>query len=115
MLEHLILRAIGAILTFLGDMLIKFLELFPDHSAERLRKRRAKLQLNRGLKLLNRKSVQEADVHFGAALTILPDIVHVLSKRELKKIMAKLRMYGGGPNATRLWLEIDKNQINQRT
>jgi hypothetical protein len=110
-MEHLILKAIGALLTFLGDMLLRLLELFPDHSAERLRKRQVKLQLKRGLTLLGKKSFNEADIHFGTALTIQPDIARVLSKREIKKIMVKLPIYGGGPNANRLWLELNNHQI----
>lgn len=113
MLEHLALKAIGALLTFLGDMLIKLLDLIPDHSAERLRKRRAKLQLKRGLQLLTRKSIQEADIHFGAALNIQPDIMHVLSKREIRRIIAILKTYGGGPNAAGLWFEISNYQLKK--
>jgi hypothetical protein len=110
--EHLIIKLIGAFLTFLGDMLIKFLELFPDHSFENKRKRQAKLQLKKGLELLSRSMFEEANIHFGAALTLKPDLVRVLSKRKIRKIMDKLEIHRAYPNARRLWLEMET--INQK-
>jgi predicted flavoprotein YhiN len=105
-MEHFLMVIFGKLLEFLGDMIIKLMELFPDHSRERKKKREAKSQLNRGLKLLGKKSVQEADIHFGAALTIQPDIAHVLSKRENRKIRSRLSRYATGPNGTRLLLDL---------
>jgi len=106
--EHLLIVIVRSILTFLGDMLIRLLELFPDHKHERMIKRQAKLQLMQGLQLLDKKMFHEADIHFGAALRINPEIAHFLSKRKIRRVMEKLDVHRGLPNVTRLWLEMEK-------
>ncbi len=107
-LVDLFLKGFVALLVLLGDLLIKLLELIPDHSRERRKRRLAKSQLKLGLALLGRRRFDKADIHFGAALTLSSDIVNMLSKRERKKLLANLVRYPTGRNATRLLLDLGK-------
>ena len=69
-------------------------------------KRLAKRELEQGLSLLRRGRIDEADLRFGTALKLWPEIVASLSEQERRRLMAELASHGGGWNATELWLQL---------
>jgi hypothetical protein len=76
------------------------------------RTRQARIFLNEGCRLLSKGLVDDADVRFGLALHLWPDIVDSLSKRQQRKLMTELARLGGEVNAASLWLELDKQQTD---
>ena len=74
------------------------------------RKRQAQVFLKKERRLLSKGLTDEADVRLGLALCLWPDIVDSLSKRQQRMPMTELARLGGGPNATYLWLDLDKRQ-----
>jgi hypothetical protein len=85
---------------------------FKRHISSKLldieQKRLAKRELEQGLSLLRRGRIDEADVRFGTALRLWPEIVASLPERERRRIMTELASHGGGWNATELWLRLEE-------
>jgi hypothetical protein len=98
------------------DLLLLFYHLTAEpraeHQAQRERKRQAKGFLKRGEELLGEGSVDEADVRFGLALQLWPDIVSHLSRRQCRRLKAEILRHSKGLNAARLRLRLDKRHID---
>jgi len=113
-----VLRLIGEyILDPLADWLDKraIFNYRPRLGLKRDRRRQAKRMLERGLALLRKGCVDEADVHLGAALRVNPRLVDSLTRRQQESLMLELgRGRKGGLNATRLLLQLWTAQKESR-
>lgn len=92
-------------------LLTPLLNLFPGHAPKfglkREKKRQARGMLEHSQLLLRKGLIDQADIRFGAALKVYPQIVDCLSSRERRKLMLELVENGGGLNATQLWLQLE--------
>jgi hypothetical protein len=97
-----------------ATLLTPLLDLFPGHvprfGIKREKKRQARGLLKRGLMLLREGRIDEADLRFGTALKVNPQIVNSLSKRQRRNTMLELSRKGGGLNATYLWLQLEERE-----
>ncbi len=95
-------------------LLTPLLDLFPGHAPKlgikREKKRQAKGLLKRGLMLLREGHIDEADVRFGAATKVYPQIEDSLSKRQRRNMMSELARRGGSLNATYLWFQLEERE-----
>ncbi len=95
------------------DLLLLFYHLTAEpraeHQAQRERKRQAKGFLKRGEELLGEGSVDEADVRFGLALQLWPDIVSHLSIKQCRRLKDEIFRHSTGWNAAQL-----RHQLEQR-
>jgi hypothetical protein len=82
-----------------------------EHEVQKERRRQAQKFLVQARELLRRGFIERADLRFGLALRLRPDILNSLSKRQKRKLMADLVRHGGGPNATLLLLDLDERQL----
>ncbi len=95
-------------LASLGFALVWFKRRLSSKLLERERRRLAKRELEKGLSLLRRGCIDEADVRFGTALRLWAEIVESFSEHERRRLMAELASHGGGWNATELWLQLEE-------
>ena len=76
----------------------------PRFGLQRYKKRQARGLLREGLKLLRSGLVDDADLRFGAALKVNPQLVESLSRRRQRRLQSELEENSGGLNATHLLL-----------
>lgn len=115
-LEDLIQHAIVGALVAIGDYIVipvcnwvdgwAIFRHRPGFGLRRERRRQSLRLLKNGQALLRRGATQEADVRFGAALKLNPQVVRTLSKKQRQSLMDQLERHGGDSNATRLWLDL---------
>ena len=82
-----------------------------EHQAQKERKRQAKWFLKRGQELLSKESVHEADVRFGLALKLWPDIVNHLSKKQRRKLEDEIVSHTRGLNAAQIQFQLNKRDL----
>jgi hypothetical protein len=73
-------------------------------------RRQARSQLMHGWELLSNGHIQAAEIRFGAALRLLPDVVKLLSKEEQWNLQARIIWHGGGRNANLILKQLDRLQ-----
>lgn len=102
--------ALLGLVTFagLGLVLLRLRRRLSSKLLDMERKRLARRELEKGLSLLRRGCIDEADARFGTALRLWAEIVESLSEHEQRRLMAELASYGGGWNATELWLQLEE-------
>jgi len=73
-------------------------------------RRQAHIHLKHGVELLSNGHIHAAEIHFGAALRLLPDVVKLLSEEEQWKLQAQIIWHGGGRNANLVLKQLDRLQ-----
>lgn len=114
--EEPIATVIAAVLVFLADYIVvplfkwvagwSIFKCFRRLGLGRERRRQSGRLLAKGLELLRSGSTREADVRFGAALKLDPQLVWTLSKKQRQLLTDELERHGGDANAARLWLDL---------
>ena len=114
--EDMIEHAIVGVLAAIGDYIVipvcnwvdgwDIFKYRPKFALRRESRRQSCRLLEDGLALLRSGSAQEADVRFGAALKLNPQLVRTLSKKQRQSLIDGLERQGGDANATRLWLDL---------
>jgi hypothetical protein len=77
-----------------------------EYQVQREKKRQARRFLEAGRVLLGKGAIDEADLRFGIALRLWPDVVHHLSKKRCRMLADEVIGYGS--NATQLRLQLNK-------
>jgi hypothetical protein len=73
--------------------------------------RQARQYLKDGRSLLRNASIHEADVRFGLALRLWPDVVASLPKKEQKRFLKELELIRPDEafsNIQRVWIQLDR-------
>lgn len=109
MLRHFFAELIATVIAF---VIAGLWELFwpTGRSVSEETRRQARSQLMRGRELLSNAHIHAAEIHFGAALRLLPDVVKLLSEEEQWKLQAQIIWHGGGRNAKLILKQLDKLQ-----
>ncbi len=113
MLRHYFAELIATVIAFvIYGLWCVFRELFRPmgRSISEETRRQAHSQLMHGWELLSNGRIHDAEIRFGAALRLLPDVVKLLSEEEQWNLQAQIIWHGGGRNAKLILKQLDRLQ-----